>query len=117
MSEASDKADLHRQLIRLGDMMGDGLHHEPDGKWISKEYRRVAKALGYDMPAVKRQSNPAREQRTEAINQRMQERVRDVPCQKCGGVLKQIRSGSVKANCEPCGIRYTLLTVQRKKSR
>ncbi len=32
MSEASDKADLHRQLVRLGDMMGDGLHHEPDGK-------------------------------------------------------------------------------------
>lgn len=117
MSEASDKADLHRQLVRLGDMMGDGLHHEPDGKWISKEYRRVAKALGYDMPPIKRQSDPAREQRTEAINQRMLERIRDVPCQKCGGILKQVRSGSVKADCEICGLRYTLVKVQNKMSR
>ena len=38
--------DLHQQLIRLGDMIGDGLHLEPDGKWIEKEYRSVAIALG-----------------------------------------------------------------------
>lgn len=27
-----DKDFLYRQLINLGDMMGDGLHHEPGGK-------------------------------------------------------------------------------------
>ena len=33
-------------LIQLGDMMGDGLHHEPDGYWIPKEYKRILRALG-----------------------------------------------------------------------
>lgn len=42
MGEAT-KAHLHRQLVKLGDMMGDGLHLEPDGKWISKEYKQGAK--------------------------------------------------------------------------
>ena len=29
---ARAKTELHQQLIRLGDMIGDGLHLEPDGK-------------------------------------------------------------------------------------
>lgn len=37
------REDLHRQLIKLGDMMGDGLHYEDPS--IAKEYRQVAKAL------------------------------------------------------------------------
>lgn len=32
---------LHDRLIALGDMMDDGLHHEPKGKWIEKEYKKV----------------------------------------------------------------------------
>lgn len=45
-----DKDFLHRQLVKLGDMMGDGLHKEPDGKWISREYAKIAKQLGYAPP-------------------------------------------------------------------
>ena len=33
------------QFCRIGEMMGDGLHYEADGKWISKEYKRLAKIL------------------------------------------------------------------------
>ena len=29
-----DKDLLEDRLVRLGDMMGDGLHLEPGGKWI-----------------------------------------------------------------------------------
>lgn len=43
---ATDNDFLLNQLVKLGDMMGDGLHHEPDGKWIEKEYRKIAKQLG-----------------------------------------------------------------------
>ena len=50
------KAHLHSQLIKLGDMMGDGLHHEPDGRWISKEYTKVLRALGI-APKQKRANN------------------------------------------------------------
>lgn len=91
---------LHNQLIKLGDMMGDGLHHEPDGKWIEREYRKVCKALGI----IKN-----RPPRTDEINERMVQRVADFSCGKCGGVLKQTRSGSKRAICQSCGAKWQLL--------
>lgn len=93
----SDKDYLHRQLVKLGDMMGDGLHHEPDGKWIVKEYNRTLKALGISKP----RSNNA-----EAINKSMQKAVGESKCTKCGGNLRQTRSGSLRALCESCGQRF-----------
>lgn len=90
---------LHKQLIRLGDMIGDGLHHEPDGKWITKEYRNTLKALGM----LPKNNN------SEAINKAMVHRVQDVPCGKCGGVLKQTRSGSKRAKCQNCNAKFQLL--------
>lgn len=93
---------LHKDLIKLGDMMGDGLHYEPDGKWISKEYRRVAKALGYIKP-TKKQNN------TVKINEAMIKRLKEVKCPNCKQDLKQTRSGSMKAECTRCGSRYKLL--------
>lgn len=98
--DAETKQHLHNQLIKLGDMMGDGLHHEPDGKWISKEYRKVARALGY---------GPKKANNSEAINERMKQRVQDVKCGKCGGELKQTRSGSKRAACVECGAKWQLL--------
>lgn len=94
------KKHLYSQLIKLGDMMGDGLHNEPDGKWINKEYKQVLKVLGI-LP--KKKNNSA------AINERMIERVRDVPCGKCQGELKQNRSGSKRGTCIDCGAKYQLL--------
>ncbi|WP_434340225.1 hypothetical protein [Motilimonas cestriensis] len=93
------KAHLHKQLVKLGDMMGDGLHHESDGKWIKAEYRRTLKALGL-LPKAKR--NIA------GIDAAMAKRVSEVNCQKCGGQLKQTRSGSKRAQCQ-CGAKYQLL--------
>ena len=94
------RANLHNQLIKLGDMMGDGLHHEPDGKWISQEYKKVAKALGY---------GPQKRNNTEAINERMKQRCIDVKCGKCEGNLEQTRSGSKRATCKSCGAKWQLL--------
>lgn len=91
---------LHSQLVKLGDMMGDGLHLEPDGKWITVEYRRVCRALGYTAP---------RRNRTEIINESMAKRVKEVNCQLCQGELKQSRSGSMRAICQQCGTKWKLL--------
>ncbi|TDE19268.1 hypothetical protein E1100_25755 [Vibrio owensii] len=91
---------LHRNLIKLGDMMGDGLHHEADGKWIEVEYRRTLKALGM---------LPKRRNNTAIINERMIQRVKDVNCGHCQGQLKQTRSGSKRAACQSCGRRWQLL--------
>ena len=100
------KKHLGNQLIKLGDMMGDGLHHESDGKWIAKEYQRVSKALGY---------GPLRANNSAPINARMAQRVTEVACQNCGGTLKQTRSGSMKARCTSCKAGFTLLTIKRGK--
>ncbi|NRB79176.1 MAG: hypothetical protein HRU38_10975 [Saccharospirillaceae bacterium] len=97
-----DKDRLHGQLIKLGDMMGDGLHHEPDGKWIAKEYRQISKALGL-IPPKKSTNNSAQ------INERMAERIKQVDCPNCQQELKQTRSGSMKAKCISCGSKYSLL--------
>ena len=35
-SASKDNEHLWRQFCRLGEMMGDGLHYEPDGKWIER---------------------------------------------------------------------------------
>lgn len=94
------KQILMQQLIKLGDMMGDGLHHEPDGKWISKEYTRILKELGM-LPKRKRVNS-------DKINEAMQRRVSDVNCGKCGGKLTQTRSGSKRAIC-PAGHKWQLL--------
>lgn len=102
MAELSKEAKdhLHNQLIRLGDMMGDGLHHEPDGKWIAAEYRRTLKALGM---------MPKRSNNSEVINERMRQRVLDETCAKCNGKLQQTRSGSKRAACQSCGVKWQLL--------
>lgn len=94
--------DLHKQLIRLGDMMGDGLHLEPDGKWIAQDYKRVAKALGYDV-TPKRKNNGA------AINAAMETHLKRFKCsvEGCDSTsAKQTRSGSLRFVCCECGTKY-----------
>lgn len=100
LMDNSDREVLNRRLIKLGDMIGDGLHHEPDGKWITQEYKQTLKMLGM---------SPPRKNNSERINQAMKQRVIDVPCGKCSGKLKQTRSGSKRAVCESCGSKWGLL--------
>lgn len=97
-----DKQHLHRQLVKLGDMMGDGLHLEPGGKWISRDYSRVMRALGM---------GPARANNSAAINERMAKALPTMKCE-CGGALRQTRSGSMRAQCVDCRQRYQ---VKRRK--
>lgn len=97
------KDHLHRQLIKLGDMLGDG-DCDP---WVEKEYARVLKALGIGPKPKKRNYIH--------INALMAPRLQDVKC-KCGGELKQSRSGSMIGQCVECGNKYRLLKrVSRKK--
>ncbi len=84
--------------------MGDGLHHEPNGKWIEREYKKTLKLLG-----IKSTNNT---RNTENIDSFMVERCNKEKC-KCGGALKQVRRGSFIAKCSICGEKYRL--GQRKK--
>lgn len=105
------EADLHKQLIKLGDMMGDGMHLEPGGSWIKKDYARVARALGIAMPPTRRKRPQAL---TDRINKRMAERTRESECPQCKHFsLKQTRSGAMKARCTICGRGFMLLKIKK----
>lgn len=91
---------LKDRLVHLGDMMGDGLHLEPGGKWVEKEYKKTLKALGLLEP-VKRNSN------SEKINEFMAKRLKEVKC-TCGSELVQSRSGSFIGKCSKCGKKFIL---------
>lgn len=95
MTELTDEAKqrLLAQLVKLGDMMGDDLHHEPGGRWISKEYNMICRRLGYI-------TNKPRKSNVDGINELMVKRVEVVKCQHCGGELTQTRSGAKRAQCQ-----------------
>ena len=97
-----NKDALHRKLIRLGDLMGDGLHNEQGGSWIEDEYIYTLQDLGL-APKKKRKC------RLERIDEAMAERVLLVECTECGGALQQTRSGSMTAKCVGCGLKFKLL--------
>lgn len=92
VAEAGKENALQR-LVKLGDMMGDGLHNEPGGEWITKEYRNAMKQAGIAPP--RQRSDPA------SINEFMARRVTTEKC-TCGGSLAQTRSGSFRAKCAAC---------------
>lgn len=93
-----DENMLEDRLVRLGDMMGDGLHLEPEGKWIEKEYKKTLRALGLLKP-VKRNNDK--------INEFMANRLKEVKC-TCGSELAQSRSGSFIDKCNKCGKKFIL---------
>lgn len=103
MSSELDHKYLSNQLIKLGDMMGDGMHHEPDGKWISAEYRKISKLL------YPEEFKEKRRQKSDKINERIAELLTTTKC-KCGGTLKQSRSGSRIIRCTEnlCNSQYKL---------
>lgn len=109
LGEESQKAsdDFHwRQFAKLGEMMGemmgDGLHHEADGKWIVREYNQLASIL---IPDYKKRQVEMRKRKSKNVDARMLEFLAKNPCE-CGGRLVQGRSGSKVRYCSTCNLRY-----------
>lgn len=100
---ATGNEHLLDQLVKLGDMMGDGLHYEEP--WIAREYEKIARRLYPDVYRERQQK------KNKAINARMTELLSRKKC-VCGGALKQTRSGSTKCKCPDCG---RMFKAQRKK--
>lgn len=97
------------QFIKLGEMMGDGLHHEPDGKWITRDYNRLAKIL---IPELKEETKERRKRKALRINEQLAKLILDKKC-KCGGELKQKRSGTKVVYCIVCDARYVAVTKKK----
>lgn len=105
LSEAA-RDRLSNQLIKLGDMMGDGLHHEEP--WIAREYRQTLKALYPDI--FKRQ----RAERAAMINRNMAALLAEKKC-PCGGTLKQTRAGTRACACTACGRKFKAIAARKNR--
>lgn len=103
MEQEEHDQHLWSQFVKLGGMMGDGLHHEPDGKWIVKEYNKLAKIL---IPELKEQNKERRKLKAENINEQIQKLILEKKCGKCNGELRQSRSGSKIVYCVVCNSRF-----------
>lgn len=102
---------LWNQFTKLGEMIGDGLHYEPDGKWITREYNKLARML---VPELKEEAKERRKIKAQKVNEKMVVLLEKSPC-VCGGKLIQSRSGSKVAYCEKCNKRYK--ATKKKKSK
>lgn len=100
------RKNLESQLVKLGDMMGDGLHYEPDGKWIEREYQKVLYAL---YPDIKKRKHQAQTNRN---NFRAKKVIMENLC-TCGAILKQTRQGSLTLECMACDNRFKIKTVKK----
>jgi len=98
----TDNQHLWNQFCKLGEMMGDGLHYESDGKWIPREYKKLAKIL---VPEIREAEKKRRERKNGNINEQMNKLLLEKKC-PCGGTLRQSRSGSKICYCETCKKRY-----------
>ncbi len=98
-----------RQLEKLGEMMGDGLHHEPGGEWISREYKKLAKAL---IPEIAQAERKRSQQKAIHTNEQLAKLLLTRKCD-CGGQLKQSRSGSRVCYCTVCNSRYKARTKKK----
>ena len=82
--------------------MGDGLHHESDGKWIESEYRKIAKLLYPEAFTARRKKNAA------MTDERVAKVISEQKCD-CGGDLKQVRKGAKVMQCQKCPKKYKIV--------
>lgn len=109
MSEDFNANQWHR-FCRLGEMIGDGLHHEPDGKWITRDYNRLAKIL---VPEIKEAKKEQRRLKAINVNKQIDTLLQTKKC-SCGGDLIQKRSGTKIVYCKICNSRYKAVTKKNK---
>lgn len=98
----ADNTFLWNQFCKLGEMMGDGLHYEADGRWIAKEYKQLSRIL---IPEIKEVEQKRRKRKAENIDEQMKKLLMETRY-KCGGILVQKRNGVKVAYCTLCNARY-----------
>lgn len=84
------------QFCRLGEMIGDGLHHEEP--WISKEYNSLMKILLPETKEEKDYKKKVKSEKNANLDKRIAEKLVTDKCD-CGKDLKQSRSGSYVVKC------------------
>lgn len=102
MEPTKENQHLWDQFIRLGERIGDGDLDASESRWMNKEYKNLSRIL---IPELKEKDKAARKNRATIIDDSMNKLLETNFC-KCGGKLKQSRSGSKICYCELCNMRY-----------
>lgn len=89
-----------------------GLRTSADGKWIVKEYNKLAKIL---IPEIREQEQARRKAKAKNIDEQMAKLLALKKC-KCGGALEQRRAGTKICYCTICNTRYRANSGKKKKS-
>ncbi len=89
---ATERERLHKDLIKLGDMMGNGLHYEDPS--ISREYRKVAKLLYTDLYLSKKRKPSQAFIRT----------LKECNCGQKGWSFIRFAKGTVGIKCPGCSL-------------
>ena len=97
-----DNRFLWDQFCRLGERIGDGDMDASEAKWVNREYKKLMLIL---CPDIKESFKIKRKEKATRINEKMLKLLEIKKC-KCGGSLKQSRSGSKIAYCTICNARY-----------
>ncbi len=111
MEKNIDRSFEWQQFARLGDMIGDGLHHED--KWILKEYKRLQKILIGDCPEVKKFKKSRAQEKNQTINLLVKKRLEQDKC-PCGSHMQQSRSGSLVVKCTSCPKKFKYKLINKK---
>jgi hypothetical protein len=99
-----DNDQSYQQLIKLGDMMGDGMHHQDP--WIAKEYRKTLKSLHPEM-FPKKQRKP-----TQSIIKTLHV----CTCGAIGWTFKRFSPFGVQLYCKGCD-RHSEVVSSNAKAR
>ncbi len=89
---------LALQLHGLECRMQRGEHLQEGGQQLMREYRKLKAVQGSGLRKAKKDHS--------LVDQAMVKRLAACGCSACGGVLKQARSGSLRAICQACGERW-----------
>jgi len=110
MSKLTDaeRERLSKDLIKLGDILGDGDLEPSDEKYFKKEYKKV---FGLLYPEVNRAK---RKNRMIAVNKRVLRLIEKNKC-SCGGEYRQSRSGSLICYCKKCNKRVKVVKKRGKQ--
>lgn len=101
---------LWDQFIKLGEMIGDGAHEEPGGKWMSREYKKLSKIL---VPEIKEAETNFRQIKNKAIDEKIKLLLEKMKSTCCNSDFKQARSGSLIVYCFLCNKRYKATTSKK----
>jgi cupin superfamily acireductone dioxygenase involved in methionine salvage len=103
---------LYQQLDKLGQMIEDDDEWGATRRELNREYRRVVKALARLEPDKWKDILSLRKP-SEKYDKLVADFCREHKCRKCGGDMRQSRSGSLRIVCKQCGAKYQLKTKKR----